>query len=154
GRITCGMWDWIRAHGLGELVEVSPHMDTLEYVDILENVLLPNVRRIYAEEDMPPIRLVQDNSVVHISRIVQEWFAQHPELKFLNWPVKSPGPNLIENVWAKIVNSWDPSHEGTRAALIAHARNAWEDLRWEPQFFWNLHNSIDARLQQVVARQE
>ncbi|EFN83058.1 Transposable element Tc3 transposase, partial [Harpegnathos saltator] len=148
GRITCGMWGWISAHGPGELVEVSLHMNTLEYVDILENVLLPSVRRIYAEEDMPTIRLVQHNSAVHTSRIVQEWFAQHPEV--LNWPAKSPDLNLIENIWAIIVNSWDPGHERTRAALIAHARNAWEDLRREPQFFWNLHNSIDARLQQVV----
>ncbi|EZA61393.1 hypothetical protein X777_12300 [Ooceraea biroi] len=56
------MWGWISAHGPGELVEVSPHIDALEYVDILENVLLPSVRTIYPEENMPTFRLVQDNS--------------------------------------------------------------------------------------------
>ncbi|EZA53576.1 hypothetical protein X777_06974, partial [Ooceraea biroi] len=39
-RIICGMWGWISAHSPDELVEVSPHMNALEYVDILENVLL------------------------------------------------------------------------------------------------------------------
>ncbi|EZA52059.1 hypothetical protein X777_09194 [Ooceraea biroi] len=48
-----------------------------------------------------------------------------------------------ENVWAEIVNSWNPAHERTKAALIAHAKDAWENLRRKPQFFQNLHDSIN-----------
>lgn len=152
GRITCAMWDWISAHCPGELVEVSPHMDANEYINILENVLLPSVRNIYSEADMPTIRLVQDNCSVHTSRIVQEWFAQHPEIIVLGWPAKSPDLNLIENVWAHIVNTWRPGQERTREALFAHAKNAWEALRCKPDFFTNLRNSIDRRLHQVIER--
>lgn len=72
GRITCAVWGWISAHRPGELVEVSSHMDALEYIDILENVLLPSVCRIYSKGDMPTFRLVQDNSAVHTAHIVQE----------------------------------------------------------------------------------
>lgn len=152
GRITCGMWGWISGHCPGELVEISPHMNAIEYIDILENVLIPSVRKIYSEDDVPTFRLVQDNSAVHTAQIVQEWFAQHPEIEVLNWPAKSPDLNLIENVWAEIVNSWIPGHERTRAQLVAHAKSVWESLRQKPDLFANLHASIERRLDQVVAR--
>lgn len=152
GRITCGMWGWISAHCPGELIEVSPHMDALEYIDILENVLLPSVRKIYSKDDMPTFRLVQDNSAVHTAHVVQEWFAQHPEIEVLDWPAKSPDLNLIENVWAAITNSWEAGHERNKAQLIVHAKTAWENLRQRPQLFANLRASIEKRLDQVIAR--
>lgn len=152
GRITCAMWGWISAHCPGELVEVSSHMDAFEYIDILENVLLPSVRRVYSEDDMPTFRLVQDNSAVHTAHVVQEWFAQHPEIEVLNWPAKSPDLNLIENVWGAIANSWDSGHERTKQQLVAHAKTVWENLRRKPEFFHNLRQSVEKRLQQVIAR--
>lgn len=152
GRITCGMWGWISAHCPGELIEVSSHMNAEEYIDILENVLLPSVRNIYTAADVPTIRLVQDNSAVHTAHIVTEWFAQHPEIYVLNWPAKSPDLNLIENVWAQIVNTWVPGYERTRKALVEHAKNAWEELRCKDDFFANLTNSIPRRLHQVIER--
>jgi len=101
---------------------------------------------------MPTFRLVQDNSPVHTAGIVQEWFAQHPEIEVLDWPAKSPDLNLIENIWAAIVNSWDPGNERTKARLVMHAKNAWENLRQKPELFTNLRGSIEKRLNQVVAR--
>ncbi|XP_026829123.1 uncharacterized protein LOC113562825 [Ooceraea biroi] len=84
GRITCAMWGWISLHCPGDLIEVSAHMNAVEYIDILENVLLPRVRNIFTAADVPTFRLVQDNSAVYTSCIVQEWFAQHPEIVVLN----------------------------------------------------------------------
>ncbi|KAG5331641.1 COX3 oxidase, partial [Acromyrmex charruanus] len=52
-------------------------MDALEYVNILETMLLLSVRRMYIEEDIPTFQLVQDNSAVHTKRIVREWFTHH-----------------------------------------------------------------------------
>jgi len=126
-------------------------MDALEYIDILENVLLPSVCRIYSKGDMPTFRLVQDNSAVHTAHIVQE-LPKHPEIEVLDWPAKSPDLNLIENVWAAIMNSWDAGHERNKAQLIAHAKTAWENLRQKPQLFANLRASVEKRLDQVIAR--
>lgn len=146
------MWGWISAHCPGELVEVSPHMNADEYINILENVLLPSVRNIYTEAEVPRFRLVQDNSAVHTARIVKEWFAHHPEIVVLDWPAKSPDLNLIENVWALMVRKWIPGHERTKEALFAHAKNVWEALRFKDDFFANLRDSIPRRLQQVIER--
>lgn len=134
------MWGWISTHFPGELVKVPPHMNALEYVDILKNVMLPSVCRNYSEDDMPTFRFVQNNSAVHISHIMEEWFAQHSEIEVLDWTAKSSDLNLIENIWGEIVKSWIPRYERTRAALITHAKNAWEDLRQKPQLFQRLND--------------
>jgi len=97
-------------------------------------------------------RLVQDNSAAHTAHVVQEWFAQHSEIEVLDGPAKSPDLNLIENVWAAIVNSWDAGHERNKAQLIAHAKTALENLCQKPQLFANLRAFIEKRLDQVIER--
>ncbi|XP_036143378.1 uncharacterized protein LOC118645778 [Monomorium pharaonis] len=71
GRISCSLWGWINGTTIGELVETPPRMTSADYIRILEDVFLPSVRAIYSVEDMPVIRLVQDNSGVHTSRETQ-----------------------------------------------------------------------------------
>jgi len=88
---------------------------------------------------------------VHTVRIVKEWFAQHLEIEILDWPAKFPDLNLIENVWGIIANSWSTRHERTKAHLIAHAMDKWENLRHKSEYFAHLSGSIEQNLQQVVA---
>ena len=152
GRISCGMWGWISGTAIGELVEIPPRMNSAEYIRILEDVFLPSVRAIYPVEDMPVIRLVQDNSGVHTSRETQQWFRNHPEIQLINWPARSPDLNLIENVWAQMVRRWEPRRERTVAALVNHAREIWDELRLRPDYLANLIDSIPNRLNQVIDR--
>ena len=140
------MWGWISGTAIGELVEIPPRMNSAEYIRILEDVFLPSVRAIYPVEDMPVIRLVQDNSGVHTSRETQQWFRNHPEIQLINWPARSPDLNLIENVWAQMVRRWEPRRERTVAALVNHAREIWEELRLRPDYLANLIDSIPNRL--------
>ncbi|KAF2899394.1 hypothetical protein ILUMI_06781 [Ignelater luminosus] len=98
GSITLSLWGWMSSAGPGELVRTSPHMDSAEYIGILENTMLPSVRAVYGE--MNPILFVQDNSAAHKSRLVKEWFRQNSQIVPINWPPKSPDLNPIENLWA------------------------------------------------------
>jgi len=152
GRISCGMWGWISGTAIGELVPIPTRMNSEEYIHILEEVLLPSVRAIYSEEDMPIIRLVQDNSPVHTSHETRTWFQNHPEIRLIDWPARSPDLNVIENVWAQMVLQWVPQRDRTTAALVDHARQVWEGLRARPDFLANLMSSIPNRLNQVIER--
>lgn len=152
GRISCGMWGWISGAAIGELVQIPSRMNSTDYTRILEDVLLPSVRAVYPAEDVPVIRLVQDNSGVHTSHETQTWFRNHPEIQVINWPARSPDLNLIENVWALMVNRWEPRRERTVAALVNHATEVWEELRLRPDFLANLIDSIPNRLNQVIDR--
>lgn len=145
------MWGWISGTAISELVEIPTCMNSAEYIRILEDVL-PSVRAIYPTENMLVIRLVQDNSAVHTSRETQTWFRNHPEIQLVNWPARSPDLNLIENVWAQIVQQWEPRRERTIATLVNHAKEIWEKLRFGPDFLANLIDSISNRLNQVIDR--
>lgn len=69
GRISIAFWGWMSAAGPGELVEINTRMNAAEYINILENVLLPSVRILYNAPGR--ITLVQDNSAVHTSAAVR-----------------------------------------------------------------------------------
>lgn len=152
GRITMGMWGWMSVDGPGELVRIPPRMTGADYVDILENVMLPSVRILYPPPE--PIVFVQDNSSVHTSRIVQEWFRGHPEIELINWPSKSPDLNPIENLWAAMVKDWNANHnEEPRIRrpdeLHAHCQEVWERFRGRPTCE-NLVTSMPNRLRSVI----
>ncbi|KAH0819036.1 hypothetical protein GEV33_003755 [Tenebrio molitor] len=52
----------------------------------------------YGEDFPDEIWMVQDNSSVHTSRLVMEWFEENPTYKLIPWPSKSPDLNPIENM--------------------------------------------------------
>ena len=44
GHITCNVWGWIHLHGVGELAEISGRFNAEQYLEILEEVMVPTVR--------------------------------------------------------------------------------------------------------------
>lgn len=77
-RISLGFWDSMTSSRLMDIVEITPHTDAEEYVEILKETLKPSARQIYPEEQYPIIKIAQDNSAVHTSRMVQLWFQANP----------------------------------------------------------------------------
>lgn len=81
---VCG---WISGDGPGEIVQIGSRFNSIEYVNILDSVLLPSISALYSDDHQ--FTFVQDNCPVHTSNIVKEWFALHPRISVLPWPAKS-----------------------------------------------------------------
>jgi hypothetical protein len=152
GRITCGYWGYITAAGPGELVEVSPRMNAVEYVQVLDH-LHTCLQMTYGEDFPDEVWMVQDNSSVHTSRLVREWFEENPTYRLIPWPSKSPDLNPIENMWGISTREWEDIEEGinirTRAGLDRHLRNIWDRQRGR-NTCQNLINSMPKRLREVI----
>lgn len=85
GRITVNMWGWMSAAGPGELTVIPCRANSINYVDVLNDVMLPTARNVFPVEDVPVITFVQDNCPIHRSRIVQEWFSQQSDIQIIPW---------------------------------------------------------------------
>lgn len=61
GRITCGVWGYITRGGVGELTQITAHMNSQEYSSILEEVLLPSINTMYGDS-ANEFTFMQDNA--------------------------------------------------------------------------------------------
>lgn len=129
GRVVVNMWAWMSAAGPGELVYIPERSNGANYLDLLQNTMLPTVRVVYPEEEVRDIVFIQDNCPIHRCRLVSSWIEQQPNLRALPWPSRSPDLNPIENLWAIMVQRWDTRAERTKLALVTHVDEVWDSLR-------------------------
>lgn len=148
GRLTCGVWGYITRGGVGELSETTPHVNSEEYTSMLEEVYIPSMRITY-NESMEEFTYQQDNARFHTSAFTRNWFAAHPEIIQMEWPVKSPDLNPIENVWAKMVWEWPNGGFVNRDDIFMEAQARWELLRGS-EYITHLYDSMQNRLNEVI----
>lgn len=156
GRVSVACWGWISARGLGMLHRIEPGpngrgLTSGQYVHILENVMVPSVRVFYPDG---VIYFQQDQSPVHKSRLVQEWFARQDQVELLDWPPCGADLNPIENVWAEtkrtIGENW-PNPQPTNAdALWELISDAWDEVASSESYAATLVRSLPRRLRQVI----
>lgn len=153
GRITASFWGWVSAAGPGEIVLIERTLTAVDYINILEDVLVPSVRALYPADEVPIIRTVEDNSSVHRAGIVRAWYAEHPEVQRFNWPAKSPDLNIIENVWSELGQGWKPIQRERKEGLCRRVFAAWEELRTRPEYTETLVESMPRRMRSVLDSQ-
>lgn len=146
GRLSLGFWGWVSAAGPGELVEISTRLNASSYVEILRDVLIPTFRNVFGDET---IFLLQDNSSIHNSRLVQAWIDEQDNIELIKLSPKSPDLNIIENVWGIMTQNWDSSQVKTVANLRQHVHELWDYYRGL-DFCENAVKSMQNRLQNVI----
>lgn len=128
GRTSLNFWGWMRAYGPGELTRIDGRFTSNDYIQVLEEVMLPSVRaKAIPEPD--PIIFVQDNSSIHTSRMLKQWFAENPEIIVIDWPNKGCDMNPSENLWAIMTQDWDVGEVRTNLAIEQKAYEVWESVR-------------------------
>jgi transposase len=90
-------WGCFSKHGPGPLVSLQGTMDGKEYVKVLKENLLPELKeakRLYGGT----WRVMQDNAPCHTAKLTNS-FIKRNKLEFIDWPPYSPDLNPIENIW-------------------------------------------------------
>ncbi|GFV37067.1 hypothetical protein TNCV_2382141 [Trichonephila clavipes] len=68
------VWGCLSSHGVGRLHIVSGTMKTKDYIEILQNTLLPNVRDLFGNQSWI---FQDDNAPCHRAKVVQKWLKDH-----------------------------------------------------------------------------
>lgn len=147
GRVSCGVWGFITSMGVGDICEISGRMNSKEYINVLEDILLPSMN-IINEDWRENMLFMQDNAKIHGSKTSEKWIKDH-NITLLKWPAYSSDLNPIENVWAQMVYNWDSHIEATRTAILNAAKRRFDDLIGTERFR-NLYDSMPRRLNEVL----
>ncbi|GFW09526.1 transposable element Tcb1 transposase [Trichonephila clavipes] len=112
------VWGCVSSHGVGRLHIVSGTVKAMDYIEILQNKLLPTARDLLGNQSW----IFQDDNVpCHRAKVVQKWLEDRT-VNRMNWPGQSPDLNLIESLWFKIgyeISKKKPSNKrGLIEALI------------------------------------
>jgi len=146
------VWGSMAWPGVGALVKIVGTMDSQQYVDILENALLPTIERVSSEPELPPrnhLIFQQDNDPKHTSKLAMRWF-QDAGIKVLKWPAPSPDLNPIEHLWVHLKNLLGSQSEAPRGVLELweRVREAWKTITAET--CQTLIESMPRRVEAVI----
>jgi hypothetical protein len=138
-------WGGISLKGKTPLFCFTDIMDGPFYVKILQDQLLPAVRRMYRRN----WRLQQDNNPKHTSRVAKEFIAENG-INVIDWPFNSPDLNPIENMWQIIKNNvekWMPQNINELKRFLVEE---WEAIPQETVN--NLIFSMKNRCESILAK--
>ncbi|GFU65241.1 transposable element Tcb1 transposase [Trichonephila clavipes] len=92
------VWGCMSSHGVGRLHIVSRTVKAMDYIEILQNKLLPTVNDLLGNHSSI---FQDDNAPCHRVKVVQKWLKDHT-VNRMNCPGQSPDLNPLENLWFKI----------------------------------------------------
>ncbi|GFY15467.1 transposable element Tcb1 transposase [Trichonephila clavipes] len=92
------VWGCMSSHGVGKFHIVSGTVKAKDYIEILQNKLLPTARDILGNRSWI---FQDDNAPCHRAKVVQKRLEDHT-VNRINWPGHSPDLNSIESLWFKI----------------------------------------------------
>ncbi|CAB0041001.1 unnamed protein product [Trichogramma brassicae] len=122
GRVNRSYWASCSGDGPLAICEIARKMKAQDYLIILNDILYPAAIQRYPQREF--IYVIEDNSGVHRSRVVREWYTNHPRLIRLPHSSRSPELNFIENMWSKMTAKHIPATRRLR-----HYRSGLRALR-------------------------
>lgn len=137
------IWGWCSASGAGHLFRINGRLNSEKYVDILENIMKPQVMDVFETESLG---FIQDQSPVYTAHIVTQWFQRNRQFVRMDFPVRSPDLNPIENAWAKLKKTVDIQDVLNEDMLWERIELAWEAMVDDMDYWERLCLSMPRRL--------
>jgi transposase len=141
------VWGCMGWEGVGRLAEVEGRMDANQYVDILEDHLLPSMEDLAIGEEQMIFQ--QDNDPKHTSKKAQKWM-EDKDITLLDWPPQSPDISPIEHLWVHLkdrLNEYPTPAKGVWETW-ERAVEVWNNIG--PEVCQNLIESVPRRLAAVI----
>ena len=140
-RASLMFWGCIGFGRAGNLVEVQGNMDRHNYIDILQQHLLPSASDIFGHQN-PNFVFQQDNAPPHTARDTVAWL-ENQDFQQMLWPGNSPDMNIIETVWGRIMDRLRNEPPLTIAELRQRVHQHWGEVT--PQYLRSLYAGLPRR---------
>ena len=136
-------WGCISKHGVGPLITVDGTMDQNQYLEVLKNHFIPELRAAEEQFEWEWV-LMQDNAPCHTARMIKKYLSDEG-VTMLEWPPYSPDLNPIKKIW-----NWIKQKVGICATVTEIEEKvflAWNSIT--PEMCMNYCGNYERRLQAV-----
>ena len=140
--LKINIWGYFIDNNIGSIDIFSENMDSIKYVQILEDNLLPIIENTDEE-----LIFQHDNDPKHTANITKAFFKNN-NITTLEWPPGSPDLNPIENVWYLLKIKIHKRKPKNKDEFINIITNEW--LKFDSRILKSLINSMPKRIQQVI----
>lgn len=153
-RRPCGggsvmVWMMLMPNGLLSYKIIDGTFNSMKYIELLCKFVVPIMKLNFSKDFV----FQEDNSPVHKSKIVREFFDKS-NIAILDWPAKSPDISIIEDVWRYISDKvYDGPIYSNKQSLKDAIKNAIFDLNTNGRHrLLNLYADIRPRLCKVLTK--
>jgi transposase len=138
------IWAGFSLHGSTELVLLPGRMNSLQYIDVLRNNLIPRIPQLLPTGGF----VMQDNAPIHTARTVTE-FLNNNNVPMLQWPPITADANIIENVWAYLETHVNKVNINNSENLFQRLQTCWQECMSSLPFRRKLVESVKDRISAI-----